>query len=81
MLAICCLNHNPALPINVNTKVNEFVIPMEGDTGTSTRLLNLDPPKEQQNAASKHAVAKLFHPKEQWILSFSTKRTSFDPIS
>ena len=81
MLAICCLNHNTALPINVNTKVNEFVIPMEGDTGTSTRLLNLDPPKEQQNATSKHAVAKLFHPKEQWILSFSTKGTSFDPIS
>ena len=47
LLAICCLNHNPAPPIKVNTKVNGLVIPMEGDTGTSTRLLNLDPPKDQ----------------------------------
>ena len=81
LLAICSLKYNPAPPIKVNTKVNGFVIPMEGDMGTSTRLLNLDSPKEQQNANCKHAVAKLFHPKEQWILSFSTKGTSFDPIS
>ena len=47
LFAICGLNHNPAPPIKVNTKVNGFVIPMEGDTGTSTSLLNLDPPKDQ----------------------------------
>ena len=47
LLAICGLNHNPVPPIKVNTKVNGFVIPMEGDTGTSTSLLNLDPPKDQ----------------------------------
>ena len=47
LLTICGLNHNPAPPIKVNTKVNGFVIPMEGDMGTSTSLLNLDPPKDQ----------------------------------
>ena len=47
LLAICCFNHNPAPPIKVNIKVNGFVISMEGDTCTSTSLLNLDPPKDQ----------------------------------
>ena len=47
LLAICGLNHNPVPPIKVNTKVNGFVIPMEGDTGTSTSHLNLVPPKGQ----------------------------------
>ena len=46
LLTICCLNHNPALLIKVNTKVNGFVVPMEGDTGISTSLQNLDPPKD-----------------------------------
>ena len=47
LVAICCLNHNSALLIKVNTKVNGFVIPIECETGTLTSLLNLDPPTDQ----------------------------------
>ena len=39
LLAIYCLNHNPAPPIKVNIEVNGFVVPMEVDTGALTSLL------------------------------------------
>ena len=73
LLAIYCLNHNPAPPIKVNIEVNGFVVPMKVDTGALTSLLIIGIPCKrsilvhslfccQQNAGNK--LGKLFCPNQ-----------------